>query len=233
MDTMANAAVNATTPKYDKQWQKTETRRINIWINGKEVQNNIKDITAAYRKLINEQARMTVGSKEYMAHAAKIKQLKGVIDDHKRQIGSIATTWQKAKDTIVATGFGVLGGNMLTALTTRIGGFFSNIITGASKLSDQMADIRKTTGMTMEEVEGLSSSLSQIDTRTSTSDLRQMAIVAGQLGIATEDVLGFVEAVDKTAVALGDEFTGGAEEVASTVVNCATYSPISKQPILG
>jgi len=196
---------------------KTETRRINIWINGNEVQNNIKDITAAYRKLINEQARMTVGSKEYMAHAAKIKQLKGVIDDHKRQIGSIATTWQKAKDTIVATGFGVLGGNMLTALTTRIGGFFSNIITGASKLSDQMADIRKTTGMTMEEVEGLSSSLSQIDTRTSTSDLRQMAIVAGQLGIATEDVLGFVEAVDKTAVALGDEFTGGAEEVASTV----------------
>jgi len=196
---------------------KTETRRINIWINGKEVQNNIKDITAAYKKLINEQAQMTVGSKEYMAHAAKIKQLKGSIDEHKRQIGSIATAWQKAKDTIVATGFGVLGGNMITALTTRIGGFFSNIVTGAAKMSDQMADIRKTTGMTMEEVEGLSSSLSKIDTRTSASDLRQMAIVAGQLGIAKDDVLGFVDAVDKTAVALGDEFTGGADEVAATV----------------
>lgn len=196
---------------------KTETRRINIWINGKEVQNNIKDITASYRKLINEQALMTVGSKDYMSHAAKIKQLKGAIDEHKRQIGSIATAWQKAKDTIVATGFGVLGGNMLTALTTQVGGFFNNMITGASKMSDQMADIRKTTGMSMEQVEALSSELSKIDTRTSTSDLRQMAIVAGQLGIATEDVKGFVEAVDKTAVALGDEFTGGAEEVASVV----------------
>ena len=49
-------------------------------------------------------------------------------------------------------------------------------------MADQFSDIRKTTGMTMEEVEALSSSLSKIDTRTSTSDLRQMAIVAGSLG---------------------------------------------------
>ena len=52
---------------------KTETRRINIWINGKEVQNNIKDITASWKKLVAEQAHMTVGSKDYLAHAAKIK----------------------------------------------------------------------------------------------------------------------------------------------------------------
>ena len=196
---------------------RTEDRKINIWINGKEVQNNINSIQAAYKKLINEQSRMTIGSDEYVAHAKKIKELKGHIDQHKRDIGSIATAWQKAKDTIVATGFGVLGGNLITTLTQKIGGFFSSTITGAAKLSDQMADIRKTTGMTMEEVEGLTSKLSQIDTRTSASDLREIAIVAGQLGVAKEDVYGFVDAVDKVTVALGDEFKGGAGEVSEVV----------------
>lgn len=160
---------------------------------------------------------MTVGSKEYMAHASKIKQLKGLIDDHKRQIGSVATAWQKAKDTILSVGLGVAGGNMLTAFLggakRLVGGIFSNAI----QVSDTMADIRKTTGMTTEEVEALDNSLRKIDTRTSVDQLREIAIVAGQLGIAKNDVLGFVDAVDKTVVALGDEFTGGAEEVASVV----------------
>ncbi len=42
-------------------------------------------------------------------------------------------------------------------------------------------------------------------------------MVAGQLGIAKDEVLGFVESVDRAVVALGDEFTGGAEEVASSI----------------
>ena len=41
-----------------------------------------------------------------------------------------------------------------------------------------------------------------------------MAIVAGQLGIAKNDILPFVDSVDKLNIALGDEIKGGAEEVA-------------------
>lgn len=92
---------------------------------------------------------------------------------------------------------------------------FTNIISGAGKLSDQLADLRKTTGFTVQEVEELNRALGKIDTRTSTSELRNIGIVAGQLGIAKQDILGFVESTDKLNVALGDEFGGNAEALAT------------------
>lgn len=109
--------------------------------------------------------------------------------------------------------FGILAGSYLgfQFLSSQISG----IINKAGKLSDQLADVAKTTGMSSEEVKKLNSELSKIDTRTSTGDLREIAIAAGQLGIAKEDVLGFTEAIDKANVALGDEFTGGAGQVAT------------------
>jgi TP901 family phage tail tape measure protein len=59
----------------------------------------------------------------------------------------------------------------------------------------------------------LNKALTQLDTRTATEELRKIAIGAGQMGIAKEDVLKFTAAVDKMVVSLGDEFSGGAEEV--------------------
>ncbi|MFC6087641.1 phage tail tape measure protein, partial [Sphaerisporangium aureirubrum] len=47
--------------------------------------------------------------------------------------------------------------------------------------------------------------------------LAQIAVVGGQLGVAKEEMLGFVEATDQAVVALGDEFKGGAEEVAKEI----------------
>ena len=88
------------------------------------------------------------------------------------------------------------------------------LITAQGELSDSLANIRKSTGMTAAEVEDLNKKFGKIDTRTSRQDLRQMAVVAGQLGIAKNDIFAFVDSVDKLNVALGDEFTGGAEEVA-------------------
>lgn len=48
---------------------KGTTRHINIYINGKEVENSVKSIHAAMAKLINEQNKMVIGSDKYIAHA--------------------------------------------------------------------------------------------------------------------------------------------------------------------
>ncbi|MEI6697315.1 MAG: phage tail tape measure protein [Bacteroidota bacterium] len=192
-------------------------RRINIFVNGKEVEDKIGGVQAAFSRLTREIKQCSVGTDEYNNKAADIKKLKAVIAEHNVAIGQTASSWEKLKTNIVSTGVGVLAGNILTSLTTAAAGFFSGLIDGASKLSDQFADIRKTTGMTEQEVQLLNKGLKNIDTRTAVSELRNIAIVAGQLGIEKDKVLGFADSVDKINVALGDEISGGAEVVASTV----------------
>jgi len=50
---------------------KSSTRRVTIFINGKEVEASVKQIRAEMNRLTNEQNRMTIGSDEYIAHAKK------------------------------------------------------------------------------------------------------------------------------------------------------------------
>lgn len=196
---------------------KVVQRGISLFIDDKEIKNNIGSIKAEMKKIVNEQSRMTIGSQEYLAAASKLKSLQELVNQHGQAIGRIPSFWQKAKDGIVSTGFGVLGGNLMTTIGSKITGLFSGMIDGNAKLSDSLADIQKTTGMSAAETDKLVKSLGKIDTRTATADLRNIAVVAGQLGISKDQVEGFVGSVDKINVALGDEIVGGAEAVADTV----------------
>jgi len=72
---------------------KTENRRVNLYINGKEVKGSIKGITAEFKKLTAEQKDMTIGTKEYQAHAKKINRLKAVMDQHHQSINRTAGAW--------------------------------------------------------------------------------------------------------------------------------------------
>lgn len=69
----------------------------------------------------------------------------------------------------------------------------------------EMANVRKFTGMTAEQVEHLNEEFRKIDTRTAREDLNKLAQEAGRLGkTSEEDVLGFVKAADQINVALDD-----------------------------
>lgn len=86
------------------------------------------------------------------------------------------------------------------------------LVTGAIKknfeYSGSLTDIRKVSGMTMEEVNKLSTELAKIDTRTSVDGLAQLAYQGAKLGMGKYGVEGmaqFVKAADKINVALGEE----------------------------
>ena len=69
----------------------------------------------------------------------------------------------------------------------------------------EMANVRKFTGMTADEVELLNQEFRKIDTRTGRDELNKLAQEAGRLGkTSQEDVLGFVKAADQINVALDD-----------------------------
>jgi len=70
------------------------TREINLYINGSKVKNSLKSIQGEMRKLVNEQARMTIGSKEYVAHTKKIQALRGVLNQHNAQLKKTTASWQ-------------------------------------------------------------------------------------------------------------------------------------------
>ncbi|MBP5495723.1 MAG: hypothetical protein J6X98_00910, partial [Bacteroidales bacterium] len=74
---------------------KSSTRRVTIYINGKEVEASVKQIRAEMNKLVNEQNRMVIGSDEYISHANKIKELRQYLKEHAQNIGSAASAWSE------------------------------------------------------------------------------------------------------------------------------------------
>lgn len=78
-------------------------------------------------------------------------------------------------------------------------------------MEEAMADVRKYTGQTAEEVHRMNEEFKAMDTRTSREKLNELAGAAGRLGIqGTEAIEEFVDGADKINVALGDDLGDGA-----------------------
>ncbi len=74
-----------------------------------------------------------------------------------------------------------------------------------AEMDQEMANVRKFTGMGAEDVAALNEEFKKMDTRTSREDLNKLAQEAGRLGkTSPEDIMGFVRAADKVNVALDD-----------------------------
>lgn len=71
------------------------TRRANIYINGKEIKNDIKSIVTEKRKLVRELNHMTIGSKEYNAQIKKIENLNPIINKHRQTLRGVDGAWKK------------------------------------------------------------------------------------------------------------------------------------------
>lgn len=77
---------------------------------------------------------------------------------------------------------------------------------------EALVDAMKTTGLSRDEIEQLSSELRKFDTRTAQNELLSLARVGGKLGLSgKEDLLEFVSAADKINVALKEDLGGDAE----------------------
>ena len=134
---------------------KNINRKVTIYINGKEVENNIESIRKEVRKLRAEQAKCTIGSEEYIEMTKAIKQLDKVIAKHNEELGRT----ESRLDCLVRK-IGDIG-NVLTGFQSFIdlfnGGIdsFKNLAADAAELDDTYADVMKTTGLAKDSVEKL------------------------------------------------------------------------------
>lgn len=171
---------------------------------------SIRQLESESRRLRRLRDMAQPGTQEFVRLNRELQNVNGRMREVQTGLGSFGQAWKQVWDQM--KGFNALLAAVAVAMA--IAKSIAAAFKSAAELSDQFVDIQKTTGMTKDEVRALNDEFKKIDTRTSTKELRDMAIVAGQLGIAKKDVKGFVESVDMMNVALGDEFTGGAKQVA-------------------
>jgi hypothetical protein len=173
-------------------------------------------------ELRRELERMSTDAPGYAAKFKEFEQVNTTLrtmQTNVRNVGSAMKDAQSASSNFWKDAgkiaLGTFIGNTVQAGMQAISGYISGIVSGNAKLSDSLADVQKATGLTAAEVAKLNSALGKIDTRTSTADLREIAIGLGQIGQAATPAA--VAAIDKIVVALGDEFGGGAKEITTTL----------------
>ena len=150
-------------------------------------------------------------SKEWEAIAAKISEAKKEMKAFNiaaEETQNKLPLWKRVRDGMNKN-FGFF--TQSVAAVSGISMTVRNAVNDYAAMEQEMANVRKYTGQTAEEVERLNERLKQMDTRTSREELNQLAGAAGRLGItSTEQILEFVDAADKINVALGDDLGQGA-----------------------
>lgn len=172
-----------------------------------QLRKRATELRVAMNNMVPESAQMKSYSAELTKINTRISELTGKAKEASLTLGSIAdkvNRYQSLVGTILAT----LAGVYLS---------FSQFMDFQHKLSDAMADVMKTTGLTKAEVDELSKSFTELHTRTSRINLLKIAEEGGRIGIAKNEMLDFVRVMDRASVALGDSFTGGVEEVSSVL----------------
>lgn len=193
----------------------TQQSRINVWINDAQAKGSVKAQSELVAKLRNEWRNVKAGTTEYENALRHLKQQQAILDEHTGKVKKVKSVW----DEILYQGkvFGAMAAGYVgvTTLFSKVG----QGIQGAAKLSDVMADVQRTTGMTADETERLKSEFSSWDTRTPTLQLLELAKAGGKLGIAEEDIAGFVKAADQINVALGEDLGTDAITSIGKIVN--------------
>ena len=167
----------------------------------KQGKASLDELRRAYKQLEEEMNQVNTTSKEFADKQKSMKELKKNIDEVTGATNKQGGAWRTA----------------LKNLTAYVGLFsvfnhIKDLVTGAIKknfeYSGSLTDIRKVSGLTMEQVKQLSTELAKIDTRTSVDGLAQLAYQGAKLGMGKYGVEGmaqFVRAADQINVAIGEE----------------------------
>ena len=187
--------------------------------------NRIKSVEAALKDMSNatpKQLKATIKDINALLNSGDIKRgseewhrLTDALKEANTELAKIKKE-SKASQPIMAKFFKFLndswGGILILAQT--ISGVTMTIrksVDDYAQMEEEMADVRKYTGLADEKVRELNEDFKKMDTRTSREQLNQLAGSAGRLGLqSTKDIKEFVEAADMIGVALGDDLGDGA-----------------------
>ena len=156
------------------------------------------------------------GSEEWNRQCEAIKRVKAEIAKVNSQLRENESLWERMNRKLNDWQTALAG---IAAAITGIIMAGRSAVNAFADMDQEMANVRKFTGMNASEVEQLNEEFQKIDTRTGREELNKLAQEAGRLGkTSQEDVLGFVKAADQINVAL-DDLGDGATLTLSKLTN--------------
>ena len=148
---------------------------------------SVRDLEYSIKALNEQMKDMDRSSEAYLEAEKKLKRLRTEMERTRMESSAQQSAW----------------GKFIT--------FLNKAVQDYATMEEEMANVRKYTGLADEGVKELNEDLKKMNTRTSREELNQLAGSAGRLGIQAKDsILEFVDAADKIKVALGDDLGDGA-----------------------
>ena len=167
---------------------------------------SMKDLNRAAEELKKQIDGASIASSTFVERSKELRAVNKRLEEAKE-------LWKEKENIITKTAKRLASYVLVYAGFNEIVGKLKEVAQANLELSDSLADIQKTTGLSAESVAHLSDQINEIDTRSAQKELHDLAYEAGKLGIsAEEDVLAFVRAGNQLLVALGEDL-GGAEAV--------------------
>ena len=161
-----------------------------------------RELNRALRTLHGRLSNIQRGTKDWDAHVNAIKILKARVSEFNSDLKETNSLWDRFKKWAENSWPAF---DLLKQWSGNTFDIMRNAVDAYASMDQEMANVRKFTGMTAEQVEELNEEFKNIDTRTSRENLNKLAQEAGRLGkTSKEDVLGFVRAADQINVALDD-----------------------------
>lgn len=206
------------TQAFDKEINRINASLKTLRTNQEQVNKTFNNLSSAsYKELsatmkaVQKQLRSGAverNSEEWKRLQKKLKEVKSemaaINNESKESIG----VWGRLRNTL-NTNWGaitqiIIGYNTLRDTIRKCAQAYAD-------MEESMANVRKYTGQTDEEVHRMNEDFKRMDTRTAREQLNELAGSAGRLGITSKDMIeDFVDGADKINVALGDDLGEGA-----------------------
>lgn len=184
---------------------KTVKRGVYLYIDGKEIKNDINSIDLEMKRLQRDIKEMTRGSEEYNRTMAKIQHLQGILKQHRQEIKGITSDTKKATISIgsMVDWFNRFGGVILSVIGFLTGFTLAlrAIRDERNKLEESQAGLKALTGLDNDSITWLTGQAKTLSTTITKEGLRVRQSAAEILdafmlvGSAKPELLGDKEAL--------------------------------------
>ncbi len=184
---------------------KSEKRGIYLYIDGKEIVNDVNHIEKECRQLTQQLKTMTMGSEEYNRTMAKIQHLQGILKQHRQEIKGVTAETKKATISVgsMVDWFNRFGGVILSVIGFLTGFTLAlrAIRDERNKLEESQAGLKALTGLDDENIAWLTEQAKTLSTTMTKEGLRVRQSAAEILdafmlvGSAKPELLGDKEAL--------------------------------------
>lgn len=206
------------TKAFDKEINRINASLKKLRTNQEQVNRTFNNLSSAsYKELsvvmktVQKQLRSGAverNSEEWKKLQQKLKEVKREMNAINSESKETTSLWSRFVN-VLNTNWGAV--SQIIAAYAGLSMTIRKCAQAYADMEESMANVRKYTGQTDEEVHRMNEDFKRMDTRTAREQLNELAGSAGRLGITSKDMIEeFVDGADKINVALGDDLGEGA-----------------------